>query len=58
MDKAQLRAEMERLQILNTSGSRHTLWVQAFDLFNQGKSTKLRMGCGTCYTQVRNWLKS
>jgi hypothetical protein len=58
MDKAQLRAEMERLQILNTSGSRHKLWNDAFALYNANNQMKLKQGCGSCYTRVREWLKS
>lgn len=35
-------------------------WNRAFDLFNQApenKGNKVSMSCGSCYSQVRNWLK-
>lgn len=58
MTRQEIRSEMERLQIFKTNGSRHDLWVKAFELFNQGSTSKLKMGCGSCYNKVRDWLRS
>lgn len=58
MTREEIRAGLQAKGILDTSGSRDPLWVQAFELHNQGKSQKLKMGCGSCYNIVRQWLKS
>lgn len=36
-------------------------WIAAFDAFNAdpaNKHHKVTFGCGACFSQVRNWLKS
>lgn len=58
MTREELRAAMQAQNILDAGNSRHPLWAQAFDLFNSGKSQKLKMGCGSCFNEVRRWLKS
>jgi hypothetical protein len=58
MTKQEIKAEMERLLIFKTNGSRHDLWNKAFEMYNAGKSQKLRQGCGSCYQKVREWLVS
>lgn len=56
MTKAEIKTQMEAAGILKTSGSKHNLWVEAFKLYNSGKSQHLKMGCGSCYNKVREWL--
>lgn len=58
MTKGEIKAKMVEKGILNTNGSRDPLWVEAFQLFNDGQTQKLKMGCGSCYSKVRNWLNS
>lgn len=57
--KAEILAEMQRLNILEVSGSRHETWIKAFDMYNAIPGNQhMSMGCGTCYSHVRKWLKS
>lgn len=58
MTKTEIREQMQAKGVLNTNGSRDPLWVAAFEAFNQGQTSKLKMGCGSCYAKVRNWLLS
>lgn len=57
MTKSELMAEMKKAGIFDTN-SRHTLWVQAFDLFQKETKQKLSMSCGSCYSKVRDFLRS
>jgi len=57
MTKAELSAEMTRLGVINNSGSRQGLWIEAFKLYNSEHPNKqVSMGCGTCYSIVKSWL--
>ena len=58
MTKQELKTQMEANGILRMSGSKHPLWVEAFKMFNEGKRQSLKMGCGSCYNKVREWLLS
>jgi hypothetical protein len=58
MTKAEIKTQMEAAGVLKMSGSKHNLWVEAFKLYNAGKQQQLRMGCGSCYNKVREWLQS
>lgn len=42
------------------NNQRTDLWIQAFDAFNaapENKGNRVSFSCGSCWTQVRNWLK-
>lgn len=59
MSKAEILSEMQRLGILETSGSRHELWIKAFDMYNAiPGNQRLTTGCGNCYNILKRWLKS
>lgn len=58
MTKAEVRQKMADLGILETSGSRHTLWQEAFKLYNESHNPKIKFSsCGSCFNTVRKWLK-
>jgi len=58
MTKSELKEKMQAAGILQTYGSRHELWVKAFEMYNQGNKLHLKMGCGSCFSKVRNWLNN
>lgn len=58
MTREELRAAMQAKGILEASGSRDLLWVQAFAAFQADTKKKLNLGCGSCYNEVRRWLKA
>ena len=58
MTKQELKTQMIAKGILNTFGSRDPLWIEAFKLYNEGQKLKLNMGCGSCYSKVRQWIQS
>jgi hypothetical protein len=59
MTKQELKTAMIAKGILNTSGSRDPLWIQAFEEYNKSHSPKLVVSsCGSCYNEVRKWLNS
>lgn len=56
MTKQDIKAAMDAKGIFKTNGSRDELWVKAFEMYNSGQNSKLKMGCGSCYNKVREWL--
>lgn len=58
MTKQELVQKMQNLGILETTGSRHELWVEAFRQYNKANSPKIKFSsCGSCFNTVRKWLK-
>jgi len=59
LDKTGVVAELKRLGMFD-SNSKHELWRKAFDLHNAANpNNKIQFSmCGTCFSRVRNWLKS
>lgn len=58
MTKTEIREQLQAKGLINTNGSRDPLWVAAFQACNEGRAQKLKMGCGSCYNEVRKWLLS
>jgi hypothetical protein len=57
MTREEMRAALIAKGILETN-SRDNLWQEAFHLYNQTQSPKAHWGsCGSCYSNVRAWLK-
>lgn len=58
MNKSELLTALKQANQFDTN-SRTDLWIKAFDLYNQSNpGFKMKMGCGGCYTKVREWLRS
>lgn len=52
----------EVLNKLNETGLMHRynndqLWKRAFNLYMQATADKVDIGCGRCYTKVKEWLQ-
>lgn len=59
MTKQEIKAAMIAKNILNNTGSRDALWLQAFEEYNKTHTPKLTVSsCGSCYNEVRKWLNS
>jgi len=59
MTKAEILAELIRLGLIEVSGSRHELWMKAFDMYNAiPGNQRLSPSCGNCYNILKRWLKS
>lgn len=59
MSKQEIYAALIADHSLETN-RRSPTWERAFDLFNQApenKGNRVSMSCGSCFSQVRNWLK-
>ena len=57
MSKEELKAALKAKGIFDRNTSDQE-WRQAFDEFYKSTKLRLKMGCGSCYTRVRNWLNS
>lgn len=60
MTKTELRDALIRTKQLD-GRSRSQEWINAFDAFNaapENRNHKVTMGCNSCFSAVRNWLKS
>lgn len=60
MTKQEIKDQLQAKGLLETTGSRDTLWIKAFDEYNKanpGKALKIS-SCGSCYNEVRKWLKA
>lgn len=57
MTKTEIKAALKAKGIFDRNTNDHE-WKQAFDLFFRETRLKLKLGCGSCYTRVRNWLNS
>jgi hypothetical protein len=58
MTRIELREALKAKGILEVSGNKDPLWRMAFDLYYKETHQKLSPSCGSCYTRLRNWLKS
>jgi len=59
MTKEEIATKMKELGILEVSGSRHELWMKAFDMYNAiPGNQRLSPSCGNCYNILKRWLKS
>lgn len=58
MTKQEIKTQLEAKGLLRVGGSHDPLWVKAFELYNAGQRNHLKMGCGSCYSKVREWLLS
>lgn len=60
MTKTELKDALIRTNQLE-GRNRSPEWINAFDAFNsapENKNHRVNFGCGSCWNQVRNWLKS
>lgn len=58
MTREEIRAGLQAKGILEGSGSRDPLWQAAFQAYESANKKKLNLGCGSCYNEVRRWLKA
>jgi hypothetical protein len=58
MSKSELLADLKARGKFDVNDSRDQGWIQAFALHYKETKIRLSVGCGGCFTRVRNWLKS
>lgn len=57
MSRKEIYEGLKAKGIFDTN-SKDALWTEAFKLYFTETRMKLSPSCGSCYTRLRNWLKS
>lgn len=58
MSKEEIKADLKARGLFDKTGSRDATWMKAFEEYYKETKRRLSVGCGSCYSTLRNWMNS